>query len=143
MREVINNRIEYKTNNRARIMDFLLINKEKTVSVKDIDNHLKKNDCPVNLTTIYRYLDKLISDGDLIKYTSENGEKTTYQLSQPEGKCDEHLHLQCIDCGKVIHLDCHFMNEIAEHISKEHGFCIQCKGTVIHGTCQECLRKHK
>lgn len=134
---------EYKTNNRARIMDFLMANSDRTVSVKDIDLHLKNDNNPVNLTTIYRYLDKLTGEGSLIKYTGETGDKTTYQLSRPGHSCDEHLHLKCTECGRVIHLDCHFMEEIAEHISNDHGFGIQCKGSVIYGICSECGRRHK
>lgn len=48
--------------------------------------------------------------------------------------CEEHLHLQCVKCGKIIHLECEFMDEISEHILKDHGlncsakiqFCMEC-----------------
>ena len=129
---------EYKTNNRTKIMDFLVANKTKTVSVKDIDNHMKSLDCPVNMTTIYRYLDKLEREGDVMKYVSEQGDKATYQLVERSHKCDSHLHLKCTDCGSVIHLDCHFMEEIADHIASDHGFALQCKNSVIYGLCQNC-----
>ena len=129
---------EYKTNNRTKIMDYLVANKERSVSVKDIDEHMKSLDCPVNMTTIYRYLDKLEKDGDVMKYTGERGEKATYQYVERNHHCDSHLHLKCVDCGSVIHLDCHFMDEMAEHISKDHGFRLQCKNSVIYGLCQSC-----
>lgn len=131
----------YKTNNRTKIMDFLKSNKDKTVSVKDIDAHMKSLDCPVNMTTIYRYLDKLERDGDVMKYTGEHGDKATYQLVEQSHKCDSHLHLKCTDCGSVIHLDCHFMDEIAGHIASDHGFTLQCKNSVIYGLCQSCQSK--
>jgi len=129
---------EYKTNNRTKIMDYLIANKAKSVSVKDIDAHMKSLDCPVNMTTIYRYLDKLEKDGDVMKYTGERGDKATYQYVERTHHCDSHLHLKCVDCGSVIHLDCHFMDEIAGHISKDHGFRLQCKNSVIYGLCQNC-----
>lgn len=129
---------EYKTNNRTKIMDFLVANKERTVSVKDIDHHMKSLDCPVNMTTIYRYLDKLEKDGDVMKYVGEKGDKATYQYVERTHKCDSHLHLKCTDCGSVIHLDCHFMEEIASHISMDHGFLLQCRNSVIYGLCQAC-----
>ena len=129
---------EYKTNNRTKIMDFLKSNKEKTVSVKDIDVYMKSLDCPVNMTTIYRYLDKLEKDGNVMKYTSEHGEKATYQYVERAHKCDSHLHLKCVDCGSIVHLDCHFMDEIAGHIANDHGFLLQCKNSVIYGVCQNC-----
>ena len=130
----------YKTNNRTKIMDFLKSNVSRTVSVKDIDAHMRSLDCPVNMTTIYRYLDKLEKDGDVMKYVSEHGEKATYQLVERSHKCDSHLHLKCTDCGNVIHLDCHFMDEFAGHIASDHGFALQCKNSVIYGLCQSCQR---
>ena len=122
-------------------MDYLKSNRDKTVSVKDIDNHMKSLDCPVNMTTIYRYLDKLEREGDVMKYVSEQGDKATYQLVERSHKCDSHLHLKCTDCGSVIHLDCHFMDEIAGHIASDHGFVLQCKNSVIYGLCQNCQSK--
>ncbi len=128
----------YKTHNRMKIMEFLRDNRTRTVTVRDIDAHMQALDCPVNVTTIYRYLDKLEKDGQLMKYAGEKGEKASYQYIEPEQGCDGHLHLQCVSCGTVVHLDCHFMEEIAAHISGEHGFDLQCRGSVIYGLCQNC-----
>lgn len=128
----------YRTNNRTKIMEFLQENRNKTVTVREIGIHMQDLDCPVNVTTIYRYLDKLEKDGQLMKYAGEKGEKASYQYVEPDQGCDDHLHLQCVSCGAVIHLDCHFMDEIAEHIDREHGFDLQCRGSVIYGLCQNC-----
>ena len=130
----------YKTNNRTKMMDYLKSNRDRTISVKDIDTHMKGLGCPVNMTTIYRYLDKLEHDGDVMKYTGEQGDKATYQLVERNHGCASHLHLKCTDCGSVIHLDCHFMDEIAGHISDHHGFRLQCKNSVIYGLCQKCQK---
>lgn len=128
---------EYKTNNRTKIMAYLVANKDRTVSVKDIDLHLREQNCPVNLTTIYRYLDKLERDGDLIKY-ADNGEKATYQYADRRRRCGEHLHLKCVSCGMIFHLDCDFMDEISAHVLEHHGFQLQCKNSVLYGLCQNC-----
>ena len=124
----------YKTNNRARIMDFLEKNKDKAVSVVDIQKHLDDSDNHVNITTIYRYLDKLEDSGDLIKVAS------TYQLVDRNKGCLEHLHLKCSKCGRLIHLDCGFMDEIQKHVFEEHGFSISCEDSVISGICEDCKR---
>ena len=123
-------------------MDFLLENKDRTVSVADIEKHLEGENNPVNKTTIYRYLDKLEADGNIIKYAADKGDKTTYQYVDRAHKCDEHLHLKCVECGAIIHLDCEFMDEIAEHVEREHGFKLQCKNSIIYGLCDNCQRKH-
>ena len=128
----------YKTNNRTRIMDFLENNKDKTVSVSDIQRHLDASDNHVNITTIYRYLDKLEQGGQLIKVASKDDGKSTYQLTNRDHHCGEHLHLKCVKCGKLIHLDCGFMDEITHHVFEDHGFSIQCENSIICGVCQEC-----
>lgn len=135
---------EYKTNNRTKIMDFLIASKDRTVSAADIGIHMEHLNCPVNMTTIYRYLDKLEKEGTVIKYTgtksATKASGATYQFVDRDHRCEEHLHLKCTECGAIVHLDCHFMDVIAEHIKSDHGFDIQCKNSVIYGVCRDCRR---
>ena len=49
----------YATTSRKKILEYLMANSDRTVTVTDIDQYLKKHDNEVNITTIYRYLDKL------------------------------------------------------------------------------------
>ncbi len=121
-------------------MAYLTANRDQAVSVKDIDIHMKEEKCPVNLTTIYRYLDKLEKEGSLIRYTDE-GDKATYQYVDRERKCGEHLHLKCTACGAVVHLDCEFMDEISSHVLEHHGFLLQCRNSVLYGLCEKCREK--
>lgn len=129
----------YATANRKKILDFLKENHNRTLTVADIDAYLKSCDSEVNITTIYRYLDKLEKEGTVMKYVAEKGSQATYQYVESGHNCEEHLHLQCVKCGKVIHLECHFMYEILEHVEKEHGFVMQCKNSIVYGTCRECV----
>lgn len=129
----------YATANRKKILDFLKENHNRTLTVADIDAHLKGCDSEVNITTIYRYLDKLEKESTVIKYVAEKGSQATYQYVEQGHNCEDHLHLQCVKCGKVIHLECHFMHEILEHVEKEHGFMMQCKNSIVYGTCKDCV----
>ena len=98
----------YATISRKKILEFLKKNSDRTVAVADIDHYLKAQDCEVNITTIYRYLDKLAKDGTVIKYVAEKGNQAVYQYVELGHHCEEHLHLQCVKCGKIIHLECEF-----------------------------------
>ena len=69
----------YATNSRRKILDFLKSNSDRTVTAADIDQYLKRNGDAVNITTIYRYLDKLATDGTVMKYVAEAGGKAVYQ----------------------------------------------------------------
>ena len=128
----------YTTASRTKILEYLKKNGDRTVNVNDISNYLKENQSEVNITTIYRYLDKLAKEGTVIKYVAEKGNQTVYQYVEQGHHCDEHLHLKCVKCGCIIHLECDFMREIAEHIKKDHGFELQCKNSIIYGMCSKC-----
>ena len=128
----------YNTQSRTRILEFLRSRSDRTVDVNDIRKALASEGNEVNITTIYRYLDKLTADGTVLKYVAENGTRAVYQYVGERRHCEEHLHLQCTKCGCIIHLDCHFMDEIAEHVLKEHGFSIQCRNSIIYGLCSKC-----
>ena len=84
----------YATNSRRKILDFLKCNCDRTVTAADIDQYLKRNGDAVNITTIYRYLDKLATDGTVMKYVAEAGGKAVYQYVELGQHCDEHLHLK-------------------------------------------------
>ena len=73
-----------------------------------------------------------------MKYVAEKGSQATYQYVEHGHKCDSHLHLKCVRCGRIIHLECGFMDEISEHIYKDHGFELQCKNSILYGICKEC-----
>ena len=129
----------YSTPSRKRILEYLEKNKNRTVTAADIENYLIEKECAVNKTTIYRFLDKLIIEKKIVKYAAEKGKKATFQYIEDGHHCEKHLHLQCIKCGRIFHLECEFMDEIAAHIQSEHGFFIECKRSIIYGTCRECV----
>ena len=131
----------YATISRKKILEFLKKNSDRTVAVADIDHYLRAQYCEVNITTIYRYLDKLAKDGTVIKYVAEKGNQTVYQYVELGHHCEEHLHLQWVKCGKIIHVECEFMDEISEHILKDHGSKLQCKNSILYGMCSACQEK--
>lgn len=128
----------YATASRKKILDYLKQNSDRAVSANNILLYLKSCDSEVNITTIYRYLDKLAKEGTVMKYVAEKGGQAVYQYVELGHHCEEHLHLKCVNCGKIIHLECEFMDEICEHILLDHGFELQCKNSILYGTCKEC-----
>lgn len=133
--------ISYATTSRRKILEFLKECDDRTVTAADVAEYLESQSSSVNRTTIYRYLDKLAKEGILLKYVAEKGSQSSYQYVEPGRHCSEHLHLKCVKCGKIIHLDCHFMEEISRHILEEHDFSLQCRNSVLYGVCKECKCK--
>ena len=129
---------EYMTENRKKIFSYLQDHCDTMVSAKNIYNYYEQKNCKINMSTIYRNLERLEKEGTIIKYMSEDGKTALYQFETHNNNPNDHLHLQCLKCGKVVHLDCHFMDEISDHVSEHHGFNIQCKNSIIYGICKEC-----
>ena len=128
----------YATASRRKILEILKESKDKTVTAAQIGEKLRQMNSEVNITTIYRYLDRLEKDGTVIRYVSGQGSQAAYQYVEPGRGCEQHLHLKCVKCGKIIHLECHFMEEISHHIEESHGFTLQCKNSILYGVCKEC-----
>lgn len=128
----------YATKKRTRILKYFEENPDKDVCVNDIYEYLKTNDMNVNVTTIYRYLDKLVEQGVVLKTVHGKKEQATYQYMEGRMGCCHHLHMKCRKCGKIQHLDCGFMEEIMKHMGQEHGFVIDCRKSYIAGVCREC-----
>ena len=82
----------YATNSRRKILDFLKSNSDRTVTAADIDQYLKRNGDAVNITTIYRYLDKLATDGTVMKYVAEAGGKAALRGASSSEMCQMWMH---------------------------------------------------
>ena len=55
-------------------------------------------------------------------------------------KCDEHYHVKCKECGKLIHFECDDFKKVCEHILQEHKFYVDTK-SIIYGICEDCKKK--
>jgi len=134
---------EYKTKNKQIILEYLKNNANVSITVKDICKYFADTGDSINITTIYRYLDKLSSEGTVMKYTSDDGKSFCFKYMDENRDCHEHFHLQCRSCGKIIHLDCSYMDDIIKHISDCHDFDLKCDNSVLYGKCHECRNKEK
>ena len=125
----------YNTKQKDIIID--IIKKQKyPFTIKDIYSLTSKE---VGLTTIYRLIDTLDSEGYLNKEIGSDN-NTYYQYID---KCDEenHFYLKCINCGQIIHVDCSFASELSDHITTHHNFKLSKEHIIINGICEECQRR--
>lgn len=51
----------YRTKQRDHILQFLIENQSRHVTVDDVVDHLKQSGNPVGKATVYRYMDKLVN----------------------------------------------------------------------------------
>jgi len=128
----------YKTKQRDFILDCLMQNKDKHINVDEIMDFLNKEGNTVGKTTIYRYLNKLVSRGFVRKYFLKEGSCACFQYIENSTACHEHYHLKCLDCGKLIHLECNYLCDMNSHVLNDHDFHIDNSKTVLYGQCVNC-----
>lgn len=127
----------YNTKQREMILNYLIENKNTTITAEDIIEYSNKSGEKIGKATVYRYLNNLVENNIIKKFVLEERNCSCYQYIDGK-KCDEHYHLKCKNCNKIIHLDCEEFKNIHSHISKEHDFEIDSIKTVLYGLCKEC-----
>ena len=135
--------VEYKTRQRALILQFLSDNRERHLSVDEVFDYLRAQQSPVGKSTVYRCLDRLVSQGRARRYFLGDGARACYQYVDGQGACREHFHLKCIGCGQLFHVSCERLDEIAAHVLEHHGFQVDQTKTVLYGLCAGCAAKRK
>lgn len=133
----------YKTKQRALILECMKLNKEKALTVDEICEELKKADVSVGRTTVYRYVDSLQKNGSVRRFSEEKGKSATYQYVESHSLCQEHLHMKCTNCGKLVHLSCDFMSGVCSHLYEHHRFRVDNSKTTIFGICDSCYSKEQ
>ena len=124
-------KITYRTRQRDAILRFFEENRDRCYTARDLVGQVDAGEA-----TIFRALSALTGEGKLKKFTGGSGESAYYQFNATE--CALHIHLKCRGCGKLIHMDCAFMEEILAHFKNEHAFTVDCGQTVIYGICGDC-----
>lgn len=128
----------YNTKGKDIIMAYLKDHADSNFSANDIFQYLEEHDSKMNISTVYRNLDKFVDQGMLMKLKNPDDDFCRYQYKHPDGNCDDHIHMQCRNCGRVFHLECGFMEELSKHLFAHHGFTIESAGSMIKGLCGEC-----
>ena len=97
---------QYKTRQLFEIEDFLKNNENKHVTVNDIILFFKEQGKNIGKATIYRHLERMVSDGIVHKYMLETGDSACFEYVESEDTHQVCFHCKCEKCGKLIHLKC-------------------------------------
>ena len=131
-----------KTGYRTRAQGELLAYLKSTPGVHhtaiELKEHFDDAGTPIGTATIYRQLERFVSDGSIQKFFIGNGESACYVFSGNTAECPAHFHCKCEKCGRLIHLDCEELREIQTHLLEYHGFAWNAGKTVFYGLCDHC-----
>jgi Fur family transcriptional regulator, ferric uptake regulator len=103
-------------------------------SAQQIHAELGRRDDSVGLSTVYRTLAAMATDGEIDSLLTDDGE-TVYRRC--EGGTHHH-HLVCRQCGATVEIDGPAVETWADRMAAEHGYDDVSHTLEIFGRCAAC-----
>lgn len=132
----------YRTKQKDRILNYLKENEGRHVRVQDIYDELKKSGIKIGISTIYRYLDKLIEEGTIKKYLLDGNAAACYQYGHQCDSDNHEYHLRCVKCGGLFHFQSEEIDSLSNNM-RSKGLSVNLEDTVFSGECDTCSENHK
>jgi len=92
----------------------------------------------ISLGTVYRNLNLLVEKGEIRTLQAPDSPSIRY-----DGRQDEHCHLICNSCGKIIDIDIEIFDPFDALVHEKTGFTVAEHDLVLRGICAECLKKRR
>ena len=129
-------RLTYNTEKRSELLGFLKNNSDKAFSLEEICEILTENGR--GKSTLYRQTASLVKEG-YVSRIPVGSRKFVYQYMD-RGLCGGHFHLKCLECGKLLHLDCETTHSLKTGVLRSQGFALD-GSCVLYGKCSRCNSK--
>lgn len=132
--------MNYSTKQRDALLRYLKEFPGKHFTVQDISDHLREEEIPIGTTTLYRHLNRMVEEGIVNKYITDNIGSACFEYVGEGESCEESqcFHLKCEKCNKLIHMSCGELGLISNHLMQDHGFKLDSLRTVFYGICEDC-----
>jgi Fur family ferric uptake transcriptional regulator len=136
VRQILNSSSQRVTAQRTLLLE-LLRRSGGHLDADELYRRARKKNSRISLSTVYRSL-QLFKKLGLIEEHHFDEEHHHYEVKSGE----EHQHLLCVGCGKVVEFDYPAVNRLRKYIGAKYDFDIN--GVEIHltGLCSDC-RKNK
>lgn len=130
---------EYNTEQKKILTDFLRKNHERSYTIEELSQELKStyNNSAPGKSTVYRLISHLVEKGQVSRLPKGRGRSFVYQ-SLECNKCHTHLHMRCVSCGRLFHLDDDLSEELLVKVRELCGFSVNEKDSVLLGSCNSC-----
>ena len=129
-------KMTYNTEKRSELLRFFKENKDIAFSLEEICERLTEGGR--GKSTLYRQTARLVEEG-FVSRMSVGARKFVYQYMDKQ-HCAEHLHLKCLECGKLVHLDGDTSHALETSLLDAQGFSLD-GGCILYGKCRVCNLK--
>jgi len=122
------------TTQRRVILDAIIENQEKHLNPEEIYDIVKIKYPEIGIATVYRTLQLLEKLNIINKLNFDDG-YNRYELNK---NSDNHHHLICLKCGKVMEVKLDLLEKLENEIEEENGFKIVDHNVKFFGYCADC-----
>lgn len=112
-----------------------IMNTKSHPTIKQLCNMVKEKDSSIGQATVYRQIDRLVSEGKVRKIANENGD------DYYDGNIMNHAHFVCNKCDKVFDIEDDNLNLIFDYLSNMKNNKIDSCNIVLRGVCSSCLEE--
>ena len=129
----------YQTQQRKILLSFLSSAHDRQFTIEEIIEELKAQGHNVAQSSVYRLMKKLVDEGLVRRHSKEDSRQYVYQIIESEA-CHSHLHLQCTECGRLVHLSHEATKEAKQWMQGATGFELDHEKTYLYGRCTDCKK---
>ena len=129
--------MKYATTQRRRLYELLRDNPHRYFTAKQMEKALMDAGTAISISAIYRNLSVLLQAGIIKKSVEADTKEACYRFVDSEC-CKGEIHVTCIICGKIFHMEHTLAAYLQQQLLSIHKFQLDSGKTVIAGICKEC-----
>ena len=130
----------YQTAQKKKLTDFMMKHQEKSFSVEELCAEMEReyiNEEIPGKSTVYRLIQQMVEEGTVKRMMKEHSRKFVYQIAGG-AHCSSHLHMKCMDCGRILHMDDDETLKIMAEVMMKNNFKVDERQTMLIGKCGDC-----
>ena len=132
---------EYMTGPKKFLLDFLREQCRSQFTIEQICENMSGNGAPAK-STIYRLINRMVEDGTVRRFIPDNSRHFLYQYSGCSAP-ESHLHLKCLSCGRLVHMEDEQSAQMQSIILKSQHFELDENKTLLYGRCDGCRKNER
>lgn len=129
--------MRYRTEQRETLDAYLTGHASRQFTIEELATELSP---ALGKSTVYRLIRELVESGRVRRFQLGSGRRVVYQYL-PEERCVSHLHLKCVSCGRMLHLDRSVSEFLTRQILATNRFSLDDRLTTLYGRCAGCEGK--
>ncbi len=134
--------MSYQTKARKLLLDFLSSHPDNSYTADELAELLALEygaGAAPGKSTVYRLVARLVEEALIKRFSKEGSRQAFYQIAGCSGA--PHLHLKCMECGRLIHMEESVSDRLLNDILKSDHFSVDEHQTVLFGRCSGCRKQ--